>query len=182
MRPVESLTPTEKTTIDCDYIARPGVDLIAAEIELEAAFKVKGNKEEIQKRFKFFARRDSMGTFQWTEGASEHSPFEQMATGEKRETVVDIIPFGGDNRILSPCPSPQEYFSLLTSWSNQLHVIGNRVMMSTMVKGRYESCDASKKNSDLPEKVNEYIRSNAHKMNYMLLDVASFPPFSPGVQ
>jgi len=182
MRPLKSLTPAEKTTIDCDYLTRPGVDLVAAEIELEAAFKVKGNKEENQKRFKFFARRDSTGNFQWTEGASKDSPFEHMATDEKRETVVNVIPFGGDNRILSPCPSPQEYFSLLLSWSNRLHATGNGVMMSTMMKGRYESCDASKKNSDLPEKINEYIRSNAHKMNYMLDDVASFPPFSPGVQ
>lgn len=175
---ISELASNDVTTIDCDYLMRPGLDLEKAEIEFEAVFQDKKSKAVLYRRFRFSGRRNSAGNFYWLNGAFTDGPFVYRPKLGKLAPIALVVPFGGDNRSLSPCPTAEEYFSLVLDWVKRLKAQGSRVMVSTIIAGKYESCNQGEL-SDLPQNVNSLIRANTAKFGYYIVDVAAVPYLAP---
>lgn len=132
MKPMLALGSREKTNIDCDYLYREGLNVARATIEIEVAFKLTPDGDQLHVRQAFSGRRDSVDHFQWTYGSPIPSPLEGVPSEVPQRTVM-VVPFGGGNRSLAPNPSPNELMSELRVWVKILKIAGCRVMVSTMM-------------------------------------------------
>lgn len=162
------------TTSDCDYELRPGIGLRKAEIEMEVLFNAGVNRKDAIESYPFSGRQTEAQTFAWTDGMSKASPFR---VSKNMNRLVIVIPFGGDNRNLAPCPSQDEYYKIITSWIKKLQTSGDKVMVSTMIKGKYDLCGIDP--STYLRDMNVRIRNGAGALRYIVFDVATDPVFSP---
>jgi hypothetical protein len=131
-----SLALSERTTADCDFIARDGSNLDSANIEIIVAYKTTESREELYSSHRFSLRRDINGQVRWTNGSSDVSVLRSMDTRGLRR-VVAVHAFAGGNRQLAPHPAPEELLKVLESWAAPLNAAGSTVVLGTMISGNY---------------------------------------------
>ncbi|MGO4212902.1 hypothetical protein AB4043_19030, partial [Terriglobus sp. YAF25] len=135
---LQPLDKTQSTTIDCDWINRPGKSLNFSEVELVVSFVTSEGKEELYATQSFTGQRDNSGRFKWDPGSSQPSVLESIRdASQKRQRVVVVMPFGGNNRFHSENVTPEEYSEIISSWIPVLKEAGSITILSTMVSGNY---------------------------------------------
>jgi hypothetical protein len=82
----------DKTNTDCDFIARSGQELGAANIEIEVMYKGSKWGWESHRTQKFTGRRDVAGAFHWIYGSPDIGPFDEQLPGRPQKTVI-LQPF-----------------------------------------------------------------------------------------
>jgi hypothetical protein len=122
--PIPVLRWKEKTSTDCDFIARLGPNLRTVHIEIEVLYRRWPGPWTIRgPGWKFSAKRDNAGKFVWDYGSKDNGIFE--GTGR----VLVLMPFNSDCETFDP----QMAFNNYKEFALMAKKFGHTIIASTLI-------------------------------------------------
>lgn len=122
--PVPVLHWKEKSSTDCDFIARLGPNLTTVHIEIEVLYRRWFYPWNIHgPGWKFSAKRDNAGKFAWDYGSKDAGIFEE------KKRVLLLMPF---NSGCAPF-DPNVFFNNYKEFALMAEKFGHKIIVSTLI-------------------------------------------------